>query len=122
SVALWATGVYASPLGKALAAQAAGVEVDKSGRVPVSPDLSLPGRREIFVIGDLALLKDTDGKIVPGLAAAAMQEGRAVAANILRDLRGEERLPFRYWDKGNMATIGRNRAVAQVGSWHLSGY
>ena len=122
SVVLWATGVYASPLGKALAAQAAGVEVDKAGRVPVSPDLSLPGGREIFVIGDMALLKDSDGKIVPGLAAAAMQEGRAVAANILRDLRGEERLPFRYWDKGNMATIGRNRAVAQVGSWHLSGY
>ena len=122
SVALWATGVAASPLGKALAAQARGVEVDKSGRVSVSPDLSLPGHREIFVIGDLASLKDADGKTVPGLAAAATQEGRAVAANIRRDLRGQERLPFRYRDKGNMATIGRNRAVARIGGWHLSGY
>jgi NADH dehydrogenase len=122
SVALWATGVAASPLGRALAAQSAGVEVDKSGRVPVSPDLSLPGHGEIFVIGDLASLKDADGKIVPGLAAAATQEGKAVAANILRDLRGQERVPFRYRDKGNMSTIGRNRAVAQLGGWHLSGY
>ena len=122
SVTLWATGVAASPLGKALAAQAEGVQLDRAGRVPVAPDLSLPGRREIFVIGDLAALKDTSGKTVPGLAAAAMQEGRAAAANILRDLRGEGRVPFRYRDKGNMATIGRNRAVAQLGGWHVSGY
>jgi NADH dehydrogenase len=121
-VTLWATGVAASPLGKALAAQAGGLEVDRAGRVPVSPDLSLPGRREIFVIGDLASLKDADGKTVPGLAAAATQEGKAAAANILRDLGGEERVPFRYRDKGTMATIGRNRAVAQIGGWHLSGY
>jgi NADH dehydrogenase len=122
SVALWATGVAASPLGKALAAQARGVEVDRAGRVPVSPDLSLPGRRDIFIIGDLASLKDVNGKSVPGLAAAATQEGKATAANILRDLRGEERVPFSYRDKGSMATIGRNRAVAQFGGWHLSGY
>lgn len=122
SVALWATGVAASPLGKALAAQTRGVAVDRAGRVPVSPDLSLPGRREIFVIGDLASLKDVNGKSVPGLAAAATQEGKATAANILRDLRGEERVPFSYKDKGSMATIGRNRAVAQFGNWHLTGY
>ena len=122
SVTLWATGVAASPLGKALASQAVGVEVDKSGRVPVAPDLSLPGRPEIFVIGDLALLKDASGKPVPGLAAAAIQEGGTAGANILRDLSGKERVPFRYRDKGNMATIGRNRAVAQLGGWHVSGY
>jgi len=122
SVTLWATGVAASPLGRELAAQTEGLQVDRAGRVPVNLDLSLPGRREIFVIGDLALLKDADGKIVPGLGAAALQEGKAAAESILRDLRGEDRLPFRYRDKGTMATIGRNRAVAQFGRWHFSGY
>jgi NADH dehydrogenase len=122
SVTLWATGVAASPLGKRLAAQAQGVQVDRAGRVPIAPDLSIPGRREIFVIGDLASLKDANGKPVPGLGAAALQEGRKAAANILRDLHGEARLPFRYFDKGTMATIGRRRAVAQIGRLHLSGY
>jgi NADH dehydrogenase len=122
SVTLWATGVAASPLGKALAAQAQGVQVDRAGRVPISADLSLPGRPEIFVIGDLSSLKDASGKPVPGLGAAALQEGRKAAANILRDLYGEARLPFRYFDKGTMATIGRKRAVAQIGRWHFSGY
>jgi NADH dehydrogenase len=122
TVTLWATGVAASPLGKALAAQAGEVAVDRAGRVPVAPDLSLPGRKDIFVIGDLATLKDADGKTVPGLAASATQEGKVAAANVLRDLRGQERVPFRYWDKGTMATIGRNRAVAQIGRWHVSGY
>ena len=70
----------------------------------------------------MAVLKDVSGTSVPGLASAAEQEGRAVAANILRDLRGDERVPFRYWDKGSMATIGRNRAVAQVGRFEFSGY
>lgn len=117
SFAVWATGVAASPLGKQL-----GAETDKAGRVVVETDLSVPARKEIFVIGDMASIKDADGKIVPGLGAAATQEGKSVAANILRDLRGEERVPFKYKDKGNMATIGRNRAVAQIGSWHFSGY
>jgi NADH:quinone reductase (non-electrogenic) len=122
SVTLWATGVAASPLGKKLAAQAQGVQVDRAGRVPIAPDLSLAGHREIFVIGDLASLKDANGKTVPGLGAAALQEGKAAAINILRDLRAEDRLPFRYWDKGTMATIGRRRAVAEVGRWHFSGF
>ncbi|MDT4967215.1 MAG: hypothetical protein QOJ64_1952 [Acidobacteriota bacterium] len=122
SVTLWATGVAASPLGKALAAQAQGVQVDRAGRVPISADLSLPGRPEIFVIGDLSSLKDASGKPVPGLGSAALQEGRAAAANILLDLQGKERLPFRYWDKGTMATIGRRRAVAQIGRWQFSGF
>ena len=122
SVTLWATGVAASPLGKKLAAQVQGVQVDRAGRVPIAPDLSLPGHREIFVIGDLTSLKDANGKPVPGLGAAALQEGRTAAANILHDLHGEARLPFKYFDKGTMATIGRKRAVAQIGRWHLSGY
>ena len=121
-VTVWATGVAASPLGKTLAAQTPGVKVDKAGRVLVSSDLSLPGRPEIFVIGDLSSLTDANGKPVPGLGAAALQEGKITAANILRDLRGKERLPFRYWDKGTMATIGRRRAVAQVGRWQFSGF
>jgi NADH:ubiquinone reductase (H+-translocating) len=122
SVTLWATGVAASPLGAELAAQVEGVRLDRAGRVPVAPDLSLPGRREVFVIGDLASLDDAEGKPVPGLGAAATQEGKATAANILRDLRGEPRVPFTYKDKGSMATIGRNRAVALIGGRQLSGY
>lgn len=114
---VWATGVAASPLGRLLNA-----ETDRSGRVPVEPDLSIRGERNIFVIGDLASLTDVAGTLVPGLASAAMQEGKAVAANILRDLRGKARVPFRYRDKGTMATIGRNRAIAQIGRFGFSGY
>jgi NADH dehydrogenase len=117
STIFWATGVAASPLGKQLS-----TETDKAGRVSVRPDLSIPGDKDIFVIGDMASLKDVSGTLVPGLAAAAMQEGRATAANILRDLRGKERVPFKYNDKGSMATIGRNRAVAQIGKIELTGY
>jgi NADH dehydrogenase len=116
SVSVWATGVAASPLGKEL-----GVPTDRAGRVLVEPDLSVPGHSEIFVIGDMASLTDAAGKPVPGLGAAATQEGKAAAANILRDLNGEERLPFKYHDRGTMATIGHNRAVAEFGRWHLSG-
>ncbi|HEY0514964.1 MAG TPA: NAD(P)/FAD-dependent oxidoreductase [Thermoanaerobaculia bacterium] len=116
SVIVWATGVAASPLGKAL-----GAPTDRAGRVLVAPDLSLPGNPDVFVIGDLAALKDANGREVPGLGAAATQEGTAAAANVLRGLRGEKRVPFKYWDKGSMATIGRNRAVAEIGRWHVSG-
>ncbi|HKI00531.1 MAG TPA: NAD(P)/FAD-dependent oxidoreductase [Thermoanaerobaculia bacterium] len=116
SVTLWATGVAASPLGKAL-----GAPTDRAGRVMVEPDMSLPGHPNVFVIGDMASLKDADGKVVPGLGAAATQQGKDTAANILRDLRGEPRVPFRYRDKGSMATIGRNRAVAQIGKLQFSG-
>jgi NADH dehydrogenase len=117
SVALWATGVAASPLGKEL-----GAAVDKAGRVLVEQDLSVQDHKEIFVIGDMASLTDANGNPVPGLGAAAMQEGETTAANILRDMRGEQRVPFKYHDRGSMATIGRNRAVAQIGRWKLSGY
>jgi NADH dehydrogenase len=115
-VTLWATGVAASPLGKEL-----GGKTDRAGRVLVEQDLSVPGYREIFVIGDMAALTDVSGKPVPGLAAAAIQEGKAAAENILRDLRGETRLPFTYNDRGSMATIGLHRAVAEFGNKRFSG-
>jgi NADH dehydrogenase len=115
-VTLWATGVAASPLGNGL-----GAKTDRAGRVLIEPDLSVPGHREIFVIGDISALIDESGKPVPGLGAAATQEGKAAAENILRDLRGEPRRPFRYRDRGTMATIGHHRAVAELGQRRLSG-
>ncbi len=115
-VTVWATGVAASPLGKELGAQQ-----DRAGRVLIEPDLSIPGHREIFVIGDMSVLTGENGKPVPGLAAAAIQQGKAAAENILRDLRGATRLPFRYNDRGSMATIGYHRAVAEFGNRKLSG-
>ncbi|HEY3099557.1 MAG TPA: NAD(P)/FAD-dependent oxidoreductase [Methylomirabilota bacterium] len=115
-VTLWATGVAASPLGKALE-----TKTDRAGRVLIEPDLSVPGHREIFVIGDMSALTGQDGKPVPGLAAAATQQGKAAAENILRDLRGESRRPFTYRDRGTMATVGYHRAVAELGGRQLSG-
>ncbi len=117
AVTLWAAGVAASGLGKLLTAN-----TDKSGRVPVEPDLTLPGYREVFVVGDLAACRQPDGSLVPGLAAAAIQLGKAVAKNIARDLRGQPRRPFRYRDKGTLATIGRAAAIADFGKIHLSGW
>ncbi|HSK70991.1 MAG TPA: NAD(P)/FAD-dependent oxidoreductase [Pyrinomonadaceae bacterium] len=116
-VALWATGVAASPLGKAL-----DVETDKAGRVFVQPDLTIPGYKNIFVIGDMASLKQENGEPVPGVAPAAMQMAENACANILRDLKGEPRVSFKYVDKGSMATIGRNKAIAEIGSWKFSGF
>ncbi|MGB7583388.1 MAG: NAD(P)/FAD-dependent oxidoreductase [Terriglobales bacterium] len=117
AVILWAAGVAASPLGKKL-----GVPVDRAGRVLVNPDLSIPGHPEVFVIGDLVSLKDKNGKMLPGVAPVAMQEGRATAQNIERDLRGEPRRNFHYVNKGNLATIGRAAAVAEFGKVHISGF
>jgi NADH dehydrogenase len=116
-VTLWATGVAASPLGQAL-----GAPLDKAGRVLIAPDLSLPGHKEVFVIGDMSSLVDANGKAVPGLGAAAMQQGKGVAQNILADLHHEERTPFRYHDRGSMATIGHHRAVAEFGNKEFSGF
>ncbi|MDI3282985.1 NAD(P)/FAD-dependent oxidoreductase [Polyangium sp. 15x6] len=113
---LWAAGVRASPLGEAL-----GAPLDRAGRVKVAPDLSVPGHPEIFVIGDLAALEQ-DGSPVPGLAPAAIQEARHTARNIVRSIQGEPRQPFRYLDKGTLATIGRNAAVADLGRLELSGF
>jgi NADH dehydrogenase len=115
-VVLWATGVAASHLGKEL-----GVETDKAGRVFVNPDLTIKGDKNIFVIGDMASLKQQNGEPVPGLAPAAMQEGEATAANILNDLNKRPRKNFRYIDKGTMATIGRRRAIADIRGWKFSG-
>jgi NADH dehydrogenase len=117
AVTLWAAGVLASPLGAAL-----GAPLDRVGRVCVQPDLSLPGHPEVFVIGDLATLNGEDGKPLPGVAPVAIQQGRATAENIARDLRGEPRRAFRYRDRGNLATIGRAAAVADFGRIRLSGF
>jgi NADH:ubiquinone reductase (H+-translocating) len=141
TVILWAAGVAASPLGKQLDAP-----VDRAGRVLVQPDMSLPGHPEVFVIGDLAALNDVDGKLLPGVAPVAMQQGDYVAKLIRREIKSgqgapflasfarkpllsepkggdvEPRLPFRYWDKGSLATIGRAAAVAEFGKIHISGF
>ena len=117
---LWAAGVRASSLGRKLA-QRAGAPLDRAGRVLVEPDLSVPGHPEIHVIGDLASLTQ-DGKPLPGVAPVAMQQGRYVANLLVKKLRGRAVRPFRYFDKGNLATIGRNRAVAQFGKLHVSGF
>jgi NADH dehydrogenase len=117
AVIIWAAGVAASPLGKKL-----GAPVDRAGRVAVNPDLSLPGHPEVFVIGDLATLKDEHGKMLPGVAPVAMQEGKATAHNIAAELRGEPRKNFHYFNKGNLATIGRAAAVAEFGKIHISGF
>jgi NADH:ubiquinone reductase (H+-translocating) len=109
---LWAAGVTSSPLGRTL-----GVPLDRAGRVRVEPDLSVPGHPEIFVAGDLAAV---DG--VPGIAPAAKQMGRHTAVNIRRILEKNPTLKFKYKDYGQLATIGRNAAVAMIGRLHLSGY
>lgn len=115
---LWAAGVSATPLGQKL-----GVELDRGGRVKVNPDLSVPGHPEVFAIGDMALVLQGDGKPVPGVSPAAMQMARHVAEIIDNELAGApvKRGPFKYWDKGTMATIGRSKAVAQIGRVKLSG-
>ena len=112
---LWGAGVAASSLGRTL-----GAPLDRAGRVRVEPDLSVPGHPEVFVVGDLAAIQQ-DGKPVPGVAPAAMQMGRWAAENVLRDLAGEPRRPFRYRDKGSLATLGRAAAVAELGRFHFHG-
>ena len=116
AVTLWAAGVAASPLGRML-----GAPTDRSGRVLVAPDLSVPGHPEVFCIGDLAAVTERDGRPVPGVAPAAIQMGEATAENIARSISGQPRQPFRYWNKGNLATIGRAAAVADFGRIHVSG-
>ena len=112
---LWAAGVIGSRVGRML-----GVPLDRANRVIVEPDLSIPGHPEVFVVGDLASLQ-TDGKQVPGVAPAAMQEGRHAVLNLLRAVKGQPSIPFRYHDKGSLATIGRSAAVADLGWIKLSG-
>jgi NADH dehydrogenase len=118
---IWAGGVAAPPLGRALA-KSAGAETDKSGRIKVGPDLTLPRFRNIFVIGDLALSLDRSGKPLPGLAQVAMQGGAYAAKSIVKRIKtGQELPPFEYFDKGNLAVIGRAAAVANAFGVKLSG-
>jgi NADH dehydrogenase len=119
---IWAAGVKASNLGKALATQT-GAALDRAGRVSVEPDLTLPAHPEIFVIGDMANYVHQGGKPLPGVAPVAMQQGGYAAKTIDRRLKGKSPLPpFRYKDRGSMATIGRRAAVAQVSRFKLSGF
>src|SRR6476659_8614142 len=115
-VKIWAAGNEASAVGASL-----GVERDKAGRVIVNEDLTIPGHREVQVIGDLANFSHQDGKPLPGVSPVAMQQGRHAAANIMAMVKGDEPSRFRYFDKGSMATIGRNKAVADLHWFHLSG-
>ena len=117
---LWAAGVLGSPLGRILSEEA-GAPLDQLGRVIVEPDLTLPGHPEIFVIGDLANFSHQTGQPLPGVAQPAIQAGRYAAKVIERRLRGEKTPPFRYLDKGNLATIGRAAAVADFSWLRLSG-
>jgi NADH:ubiquinone reductase (H+-translocating) len=117
---IWAAGVRASGFGDVLK-QRAGVQLDRAGRVTVSDDLSVPGHPEIFVIGDLAYVEQ-DGKMLPGVAPVAMQQGGYVAKVIQKRLQKAEAVAkFRYFDKGNLAVIGRASAVAEIGGLHVSG-
>jgi len=115
---LWAAGVQASPLGKSL-----GVPTDRAGRVLVEPDLSIPGHPEVFVIGDLAAYT-VDGKLLPGVAPVAMQEAAHAVKMIAHDMHAKPtpRVPFKYFDWGNLATIGRAKAIADFGWIRTSGF
>ena len=114
---IWAAGVAASPLGRSL-----GVPLDRAGRVAVGKDLTLPGHPEVFVIGDMAVLADDAGHQLPGVAQVAMQQAARAAANIRATIAGTPMRPFHYRNYGNMATIGRNAAIADLGWLRVSGF
>jgi NADH dehydrogenase len=120
---IWAAGVTASGMAKTLG-ELTGAELDRAGRVTVEPDLTLPGHPEVFALGDMVRVRQADGTVVilPGVAPAAMQQGRYVAKVIRARLRGESTGPFQYRDKGNLATIGRGAAVADIKGLRLSGF
>jgi NADH dehydrogenase len=113
---LWAAGVAASPLSRTL-----GVELDRAGRVKVERTLNIPGYPDVFVVGDLAAFTTRRGTLLPGVAPVAIQQGRWAARNVIRAIKGLSPLPFVYRDRGNMATIGRNSAVADMRGLHLTG-
>jgi NADH dehydrogenase len=117
AVVLWAAGVAASPLGKAL-----GVPLDRAGRVLVNADLTIPGHPEVFVIGDLAAFAGADGRPLPGVAQVAIQMGAHAASNIIRATEGQPLRPFHYKNLGNLATIGRASAIADLPLAQLKGY
>lgn len=114
---LWAAGVEAEPIGATL-----GVPLDRMGRVEVGPDLRLPGHPEVFVAGDLAHVPDPNGQPLPGLAPVALQQGRHLARQLARELDGQPLRDFGYRDKGQMATIGRSRAILEAGRLRLGGF
>ena len=120
---IWAAGVVASSLAGQLAT-ASGLEVDHAGRVPVGPDLTLPGYPEVFALGDMVQVRDADGAAVaiPGVAPVAIQQGRFAARAIRARLRGRPPGSFRYREKGNLATIGRASAIADIKGVQLSGF
>ncbi len=121
---IWAAGVKASGLGKLIADAVGGVQTDRPGRVTVNPDCTVGTRSDVFVVGDLANLKGADGKPLPGVAPVAMQQGDYVGGVIAARLKGDASpaRPFKYWDKGSMATIGSAKAVAETGGLRLTGY
>ncbi|AMV17120.1 NAD(P)/FAD-dependent oxidoreductase [Planctomyces sp. SH-PL14] len=114
---LWAAGVVAAPLSRAL-----GLPLDRAGRIVVEPDLSVAGHPNIFAGGDIASFSHQTGTPLPGVAPVAMQAGRQIARNILNDVEGKPRESFRYVDKGQMATIGRSRAIVAVGRFEKAGF
>jgi NADH dehydrogenase len=114
---LWGAGVQASPLARSL-----GVPLDRAGRVLVQPDLTIPGHKDVFVLGDLAAAEQHDGSFVPGVAPAAIQAGQHTAMNLERAVEGQPLRAFRYRDKGSLATIGRARAVADFGKVRFGGF
>jgi NADH dehydrogenase len=114
---LWAAGVAPSPLARSL-----GVPLDRAGRVVVNADLTIPGHPEVFAIGDVAAVHDAEGRLLPGLAPVAIQQGRHTARNVVRAIRGEPLQPFRYRDRGTMATIGRAAAIVHIGRLQFSGF
>jgi NADH:ubiquinone reductase (H+-translocating) len=119
---VWAAGVGANPITRTL-----GVDIDRAGRIKVNPDLSVPGFPEVFAIGDIAFILNKDGTPVPGVSPAAIQMGQYAAKTIETELadphlRPDQREPFKYWDKGTMATIGHSRAVAMIGGIKFSGF
>jgi NADH dehydrogenase len=113
---VWAAGVAASPLAESL-----GVPLDRAGRIPVEPTLAIPGHPDVFAVGDICAFEQ-DGRLLPGVAQVAKQEGAHAARNILRAIRGEEMRPFRYQNYGNLATIGRGSAVADFGRVTVAGF
>ena len=120
---VWAAGVTASKLAARLS-ELSGAEIDRAGRIAVEPDLTLPGHPEVFALGDMVRVRDADGSVAtyPGVAPAAMQEGRYAAQVVRARLESSHVPPFHYRDKGNLATIGRGAAVADIGPLKLSGF
>lgn len=125
AVTIWAAGVAASPLAKQIAEQLPlewHVETDRSGRLPIQPDLSLIGFPHVFAVGDMTRLTDEAGNLLPGVAPVAIQQGELAADNLFRCLQNKPTKPFRYRDYGSMAVIGRGAAIAEIHRWKLTGY